>query len=273
MLEHVIEGCQCEGKQCTKCDTVKCHGLFDVRREQGGKYIYLRNYCTACRKEQQKKRWHDNVEEIKARRRTQRLDRRDAINARLRKNHAIHGHIYNANKRAKRASDPEYAERVRAQQRASQQRHHETHIARLRDYRQRNLERLREYDRQRSSQHVKRYRQNYPERMKALDGRHHHKRRAQKKSAPGQFTSTHIREQLQRQRYRCYYLRCGQSSFPKDKKSAYGYRFTIEHIIPLNRTEFSPRNDMSNIVLVCTSCNSSKRDKLPHEWFEGGRLF
>jgi CRISPR/Cas system Type II protein with McrA/HNH and RuvC-like nuclease domain len=120
---------------------------------------------------------------------------------------------------------------------------------------------------------MQQYRRNHPEQMKFIDGAHHHKRRALKKNAPGNFTPAQIREQLQRQRYRCYYLRCGQSKFPKDKKSANGYRFTIEHLVPLNRTELNPRNDISNIVLACESCNASKRDKLPHEWSEGGRLF
>ena len=38
---------------------------------------------------------------------------------------------------------------------------------------------------------------------------------------------------------------------------------TLEHIIPFERGGFHMR---SNIVWVCKSCNSSKRDKLIHEW-------
>src|SRR5260221_3346101 len=111
------------------------------------------------------------------------------------------------------------------------------------------------------------------EKIRASRGIYDHARRARKRAALGTHTVAQIREQLKRQHYRCYYLRCGQAKFPKGKSAAYGYHFHIEHIIPLSRTEHNPRNDMSNIVLACESCNTSKNNKLPHEWPEGGRLF
>jgi hypothetical protein len=271
MLEHVIESCQCEGKKCSKCEEVKCTGAFHTRHERG--YVYFRAYCKVCKQAQDRDRLQAHKDAINARRRALRQGRADEINARNKAYRAIHGYKYNQQRRMKRASDQEYAELLRAKQRVSRQRNHESYLAQQRTSYQRNIERRREYDRRRSKQHMQQYRRNHPEQMKFIDGAHHHKRRALKKNAPGNFTPAQIREQLQRQRYRCYYLRCGQSKFPKDKKSANGYRFTIEHLVPLNRTELNPRNDISNIVLACESCNASKRDKLPHEWSEGGRLF
>lgn len=102
---------------------------------------------------------------------------------------------------------------------------------------------------------------------------HSHNYRARKQGVPGDYSVQQIQDQLKRQNYRCYYLRCGRAKFPKDKKYAYGYRFDIDHIVPLSRNEHNPRNDMSNIVLACKSCNTSKNNRLPHEWLDGGRLF
>lgn len=44
MLEHVIEGCQCEGKRCAMCgdNKLKCHGLFFSNKARSDK---LSVYC------------------------------------------------------------------------------------------------------------------------------------------------------------------------------------------------------------------------------------
>lgn len=96
-----------------------------------------------------------------------------------------------------------------------------------------------------------------------------HKREAQKKTYGGVYTAAQIQEQLKRQNYRCYYAACG---FAKFQKVNGRYIYHIEHTIPLSRAEALPRNDISHIVLACSACNLSKGTKLPHEWFEGGRL-
>lgn len=55
---------------------------------------------------------------------------------------------------------------------------------------------------------------------------------------------------------RCAY--CGISIFLDMEKDV-----TIEHIIPITR---GGTGDLSNITLVCLSCNTSKGDKLYDEW-------
>ena len=195
MLEHLIEGCCCEGKKCSKCEEVKCTRAFHTRRERG--YVYFRAYCKVCKQAQDRDRLQAHKDAINARRRALRQERADEINARSKAYRAIHGHKYNQQRRMKRASDPEYAELLRAKQRVSRQRNHESYLAQQRTSYQRNIEQRREYDRLRSKQHVRQYRQNHPEQMKVIDGAHHHKRRALKKNAPGNFTPAQIREQLQ----------------------------------------------------------------------------
>lgn len=91
---------------------------------------------------------------------------------------------------------------------------------------------------------------------------HHHNRRARKHSAIGTHTDVDIAAQLKRQRGCCYYAACGHCKL--------GNKYHVEHVIPLTRK--GARNDMSNIVLSCPSCNLKKGTKLPHEWTEGGRL-
>lgn len=103
-----------------------------------------------------------------------------------------------------------------------------------------------------------RWRGEHPEKIR----KYTHDRKSKKRDLPGTYTHAEIEAQLKRQGGKCYYADCGHC----DIKSSY----EIEHVIPITRS--GSRNDISNIVLCCRSCNSKKKDKLPHEWPEGGRL-
>lgn len=94
-------------------------------------------------------------------------------------------------------------------------------------------------------------------------------RRSRKRQTPGTLTPEQIQAKLKAQKYRCYYAACGHAKFQK-KDGKYIYH--LEHTIPISRTEHNPRNDINYVVLSCPSCNLSKKDKLPHEWTDGGRL-
>lgn len=63
--------------------------------------------------------------------------------------------------------------------------------------------------------------------------------------------------QLKRQRGKCYYCGCKLE------------KYHIEHVVPLSR---GGSDRPENKVLSCPECNYRKKDKLPHEWIEGGRL-
>ena len=123
------------------------------------------------------------------------------------------------------------------------------------------------------SERYREWRLNNPEKMKEaeLSWREKHPeiirkysndRRSQKRELPGTYILAEIKKQLKRQKGKCYYADCGHS----DIRDSY----EIEHVIPISRA--GSRNDMSNIVLSCRACNAKKKDKLPHEWPEGGRL-
>lgn len=87
---------------------------------------------------------------------------------------------------------------------------------------------------------------------------HRHKRKAQKRASQGRYTSQELKAQMYRQKSRCYYC-----------KTKLGETWHADHVVPLAR---GGTNEISNIVIACPACNMHKQARLPHEWFEGGRL-
>src|SRR5260370_10979956 len=62
-FEHVIEGCQCEGKRCAGCHEIKCHGDFspDKRWKSG-----LSSRCRKCHRLQSNAHYHAHREKYQA---------------------------------------------------------------------------------------------------------------------------------------------------------------------------------------------------------------
>ena len=63
MLEHVLEGCQCEGKRCAKCEEVRCIGAYYRRSRSRDGMVHS---CKNCLSSQKKKRYRENIEQIKS---------------------------------------------------------------------------------------------------------------------------------------------------------------------------------------------------------------
>jgi 5-methylcytosine-specific restriction endonuclease McrA len=101
------------------------------------------------------------------------------------------------------------------------------------------------------------YRQTHQVKMR-VNG---HNRRARSRAAPGKFTPEDELRQLKAQKGKCYYCR---RKLGKGKGS-----YHADHIVPLSR---GGSNTPDNHVITCPACNLSKKDKLPHEWPQGGRL-
>lgn len=97
---------------------------------------------------------------------------------------------------------------------------------------------------------------------------HSHNRRARIKSIKGNYTPQQIKEQMKRQRHKCYYC---QKRFQKVEGR---YIYHIDHTFPISRVAGTdiPANDINYLVLACPHCNTSKKDKFPWEFPEGGRL-
>lgn len=86
----------------------------------------------------------------------------------------------------------------------------------------------------------------------------HNAYRAKKRAAEGTYTAADVQAQYERQKGKCYYCH---------KKVGDAYH--VDHVVPLSR---GGSNWPENIVIACPTCNQRKREKLPHEWVEGGRL-
>lgn len=78
------------------------------------------------------------------------------------------------------------------------------------------------------------------------------RRRAREHNAPGQHTYSQIMRQYARQGLACAYCKLPCPGLPDP-----------EHVTPLSR---GGRNDMSNLVAACRSCNSDKNDLTLDEW-------
>ena len=81
-------------------------------------------------------------------------------------------------------------------------------------------------------------------------------RRAREAGAPGTFTNADVMRQYRRQGNTCAYCHLHRG-LPE-----------VEHVVALSR---GGRNDMSNIVAACSSCNASKNDMTLDEWVDERR--
>ncbi len=78
-----------------------------------------------------------------------------------------------------------------------------------------------------------------------------------RRGASGIHTVQDIRQQYERQKGKCYW--CSEKLV----------KYHVDHIIPLSR---GGSNWPDNIVIACPTCNLSRKNKLPHEFAEGGKL-
>lgn len=168
----------------------------------------------------------------------------------------------------------ENAEHRREYQREYVQANAEAIRERKRTYRQENAERIREYERNRREvnakqlrEYIRIYRQANMTKIretickyrqtpkgKAVERAHGHRRRALKQSLPVSFTATDWQIALDYFGHACAV--CGQ-----------GLMFYShgDHWIPLNAPD-CPGTVPYNMVPLCSTCNTSKKDKPPAGW-------
>lgn len=89
-----------------------------------------------------------------------------------------------------------------------------------------------------------------PEKVKAKS----HKRRAIKLATGGTFTAEDIKKMLKQQKGKCVVCKVGITKF-----------YHIDHIMPLAR---GGHNGISNIQLLCPTCNLTKSAKHPVDWMQ-----
>lgn len=119
--------------------------------------------------------------------------------------------------------------------------------------RERGKEQMRIYrlkHRQKIDERVKLWRQNNPEKIRAIKVRY----KARKNNAPGEFTATDIKTILIKQGGVC--LACAADLYIK---------YHIDHIKPLSK---GGTNNPSNLQLLCPSCNAAKGAKNGTEYWK-----
>jgi hypothetical protein len=113
---------------------------------------------------------------------------------------------------------------------------------------------------QKSDEHFREYQRKYQrERQKAQPERYRAyqaNRRARKMAAGGEYTKEDVQLLYQSQKGLCWW--CSEPV---------GNAYHVDHRIPLSK---GGSNDPRNLCISCPTCNTSKNDKLPHEW--NGRL-
>lgn len=81
--------------------------------------------------------------------------------------------------------------------------------------------------------------------------------RAKKRGAAGRVSGQELQELRSRQGGSCAY--CGRPLYASGTPQ-------VDHVIPLSRSELSPRGDIGNLVWSCGRCNRDKSAKTPEEW-------
>jgi len=104
MIEHVLEGCQCEGKRCTKCEEVRCIGAYYRRSRSRDGMVHS---CKNCLSSQKKKRYRENVEQIKSQKKEYYLKNAEQIKAQKTSYQKSHRAQIHVTKQAYRKAHPE----------------------------------------------------------------------------------------------------------------------------------------------------------------------
>lgn len=275
-------------KTCTKCKRTypATSEYFPQKKSKKGE-LRLTSQCTQCRDEYNAAYHAAHRKEISEQRKVYYAENSEHLRQYSVQYRAEHpeevqesGARYNVEHREeRRTSKARYNSAHRKERKEYKTKWHEEHREEQRQYSaEYNADHHEEriaYGRRRRVEHrdkqnamTRRYRRT--ERGRLLHRVHETNRRSRKLAVPGTLSSSQIQEKLKAQRYRCYYASCGHSKF--EKKDGH-YIFHLEHTIPLSRLEENPRHDINYVVLSCAACNLKKSNKLPHEFFEGGRLF
>jgi 5-methylcytosine-specific restriction endonuclease McrA len=230
-------------KQCTKCGEWKpaTTEYFLFRKD----YNKLRNDCRECNRANCKARYQAKFTEDRVARIKWQLDNPDL------KRCAKCGVAKPATTehfRTRKSSKDGLRGECIVCTNIIQKRWRDANPNKCREWREANVERVRECTRE----YRRKRRKDNPERYREIYSACAHNRRARKLQNGGTHTAADIRAQYDNQRGKCWW--CGKKV---------GKTYHVDHRIPLAR---GGSNAPENIVIACPSCNHSKGSKMPWEW-------
>jgi 5-methylcytosine-specific restriction endonuclease McrA len=227
--EHVIVGCICTGKRCPRCGHTKCRGAFNrSKATKDG----LQSYCRQCRKEHHE----ENRDSEVARSKRYYQGHRESYKTYDKAYRADHPELSKSVHKAYRArhrDNSEYQARVRANNKASRNRHPEYYQR----YREANRSQYRAYN--------KAYRKDNHAYFASREAA----RRARLRHSGGAYTQREWSELKARYDYTC--LCCGKRE-PEITLSP-------DHVIPVSK---GGANTINNIQPLCLSCNRQKNARI-----------
>jgi hypothetical protein len=263
-------------KKCSKCpNSYPATTEFFYKTKTG-----LEKQCKQCKLSRQKERHVENKEHIAERSKKYAEKNKDKISEYQKQHYEKNKESIQARHKKYREDNQdaikEYNKKYVSEHKEERAEYNRTHMQEYhKAYRIEHKEEAIQYMQEYRIEHAEEIKQKQKEYYQTENGRiaaraHKNKRKAQKKAVEGTLTKDQIQQKLKAQKYRCYYSACGHAKF--EKKNGH-YIFHLEHTVPLSRTEEGPRHDPNFVVLACPTCNMSKNDKCPWEWYQGGRLF
>ena len=247
---------------CKRCGKRKKIDRFPITRSKSGKVSHRRE-CKECRQNYHRDWAAKNKEYIQEYRRKYHKEHREEIIKKVKE--------WAKNNRARKLAY-QRAWYLLNQERLKlkQKRYYEAHIEEARKYREDHkkyiskrmkkwrenhkkdiLEYMMEWRRQ-NEKHIKEYGEQYRKEHPEVKRLSEQKRRARKRGKEGDITADHIMGLLSLQECQCIY--CGR---------LIKTNYTIDHVTPLSR---GGEHDISNLQLLCKSCNSKKGAKTDEEY-------
>src|SRR5260221_10963041 len=269
ICEHVTEDCQCEGKKCSACENVKCHGAFGVYKTG------LKSQCKPCRSLAERAYKQAHPERVQAQKAAYREKNREKLRlaAKVYNDQHVDDHkqYYQLHKDRIRERDRRDRDRVRVNRRAWYYRHRQERALYNYRYRQEHHERLRIQKKVDYVANATKYRSRAAtrrlinpdyDRIWALTHREQRRvyvrthsrgwkarRRTLLTQAGGFYTVAEWEALKAKYNYTC--LCCGRQE-PEIK-------LTADHVIPVTKLGSS---NIDNIQPLCKSCNSQKHNKI-----------